>query len=141
MLANNTYAGLMVQWLAHAQVLDNMAQLQTYCATNLAADPNPSDLVEYYTSLKDYTAVARMLPPMLPDVKVSAASFTVCTHRMQPNSNVASLFGRATSQDHPTRGYQLYAADGSACSWRPKKLFKVTKKCKLVNARYCLGAA
>lgn len=130
MLANSTYAGLMVQWLAHAQVLDNRAQLQTYCATNLAADPNPSDLVVYYTSLKDYTAVAQMLPPMLPDVKVSAAAFTVCTHTItkQPNSDGAHLFGRATNQDHPTRGYQLYAAEGGACSWHPKKLLKMTKR-------------
>lgn len=128
MLANSTYAGLMVQWLAHAQVLDNRAKIQTYCATDVAADPNPADLVVYYTSLKDYTAVAQMLPPMLPDVKVSAATFTVCTRRMQPNLNVAPLFGRATNRDHPTRGYQLYAAEGGACSWRPKKLSKMTKR-------------
>lgn len=70
MLFNSTYSGLMVQWLAHAQVLDNRAEIQTYCAaTDLATDPNPSDLVVYYTSLQDYAAVAQMLPPMLPDVK------------------------------------------------------------------------
>lgn len=128
MLANSTYAGLMVQWLAHAQVLDNRAQIQTYCATDLAADPNPSDLVVYYTSLKDYTAVAQMLPPMLPDVKVSAATFTICTRCMQSNSNVASLFGRATNRGHPTGGYQLYAAEGGACSWCPMKMLMMTKR-------------
>lgn len=72
-LQKGTYAELMRDWIAGAEVLERSAVAAT-CSIDQATDSNAGDLLVHYTSIQDYSSVAKLLPPMLPDVKVGDAA-------------------------------------------------------------------
>jgi hypothetical protein len=81
-LSNSTYAQLMAQWVADADPVSR-SDLKEYCSMTQPDEASAKDLVVQYSGLADYTTVAKLLPPMLPDVKVSRPALSRPQHLCQ----------------------------------------------------------
>jgi hypothetical protein len=69
-LLDDEYAKLMALWVAEAEPISRSA-LRDYCDDAQPKEAHVKDLAVHYDGLNDYQTVAKMLPPMLPDIKVS----------------------------------------------------------------------
>ena len=63
----------MREWIQAAVTIPTNAShtLAADCAPELPDDPDPRDMKVMYTGRLNYTAIARLLKPMLPDLRVS----------------------------------------------------------------------
>jgi hypothetical protein len=78
-LVNEMYTQLMAQWVAGAEPISRTA-LHEYCSPTQPDEANSKDVVVYYNGLAYCTTVEKLLPPMLPDIKVSVCTPVTCIH-------------------------------------------------------------